>query len=91
MSGCKTKGFHAPVDAYVCFLPIWQMMGSITRAAEVVCYECTTQNKCATYCISICKEARLGERIWSKQQSSYPVRDMQPTNRLALSNSSIAF
>lgn len=51
-------GFHAPDDAYVCLLPIWQMMGSITRAAEAVCYECTTQNRCAAYYISMqCKEA----------------------------------
>lgn len=84
------RGFHAPGDAYVCLLPFWQMMGSITRAAEAVCYRCTPQNRCATYYNSIrCKEAQAGRTGWSKQQSTYPLRDMQPANRSALLRSSM--
>jgi len=87
----SNEGFHAPDDAYVCLLPIWQMMGSITRAAGVVCYKCTTQNRCAAYYISMqCKEAGWANGRWSKQLSSYPLRDMQPTNRLAWSSLSMA-
>ena len=62
-SGMLDESFHVPDDAYVCLLPLWQMMDLITRAAEVVCYKCTTQNCCATYYIPMrCKEVQVGQK-----------------------------